>query len=301
MHWPGWGLRKVRPIPILASLASYRWFHIRSKGGSFMQAVESKTDFVGTPRVYRNRPHSFAFNSPRPEPLCDVVYLIDEDPHIIEEIVACFSTIGVKVTAFTSAAEYLKFNGRETAACLVINTHPPDMCGFELQMRLGEKGNPPVVFISDQCDVALAVRAMKAGAVEFLPKPVDLHALVASVQSAFAQDRRVRRKKSELAELQDRFSRLTPREREVLPLVVGGLLNKQAASVLGISEVTLQIHRSQVMRKTCAESLAELVRMAIKLRIPHWREKQLDPNDRSESGSFGLQNRLGFSTQGVAQ
>jgi FixJ family two-component response regulator len=266
-----------------------------------MQTVESKTEIVGTPRVYRNRPHSFAFNSPRPEPLCDVVYLIDEDPDITEEITACFSAMGVRVIAFRSAAEYLEFNGRDTAACLVINTHLPDMCCFELQRRLAEKGNPPVVFLSDQCDVALAVRAMKAGAVEFLPKPVNLRALLASVQAAFAHDRKLRRKKSELAELQERFSLLTPREREVLPLVVGGLLNKQAASVLGISEVTLQIHRSQVMRKTRAESLAELVRMAIKLRIPHWREKRFDPNEKPQSESFGLQNRFGFSTQGVAQ
>ena len=255
-----------------------------------MQAVERKPDFAGAPRVYRNRPHSFAFNSPRPEPLCDVVYLIDVDPGVTQEITAHFSQTGVKVIAFTSAAAYLEFNGRESAACLVINTHPPDMCGFELQNRVAEKGNPPVVFISDLSDVTLAVRAMKAGAIEFLPKPVDLHALFASVQAAFAQDRRLRRKRSELAELQERYSLLTPREREVLPLVVGGLLNKQAASVLGISEVTLQIHRSQVMRKTRAESLAELVRMAIKLRIPCWREQQSDPNALAKSGNTSRNN-----------
>ncbi len=264
-----------------------------------MQAVERKTDFPGTPRVYRNRPHSFAFNSPRPEPLCDVVYIIDEDPHITEEIVACLSIIGVKVFAFTSAADYLEFSSRETAACLVVNTHLPDMSGFELLLNLDEKGNPPVVFISDQCDVALAVRAMKSGAIEFLPKPVDLHVLVGSVQAAFAHDRRLRRKRAELAELQQRFSLLTPREREVLPLVVGGLLNKQAASVLGISEVTLQIHRSQIMRKTRAESLAELVRMAIKLRIPHWRERHSGNDEKAKCAPFGLQGSFGLLTHGA--
>ena len=253
-----------------------------------MQAVESNTDFVTSPRIYRNRPHSCAFNSPRPEPLCDVIYLIDADAHIREEISACFSALGVNVIAFASATEYLAFNGRETAACLVLNTHLPDISGFELQRRLTEKANPPVIFISDHCDIASTVRAMKAGAIEFLTKPVDLQALVTAVQAAFTQDRKQRRKKAELAELQERFSQLTPREREVLPLVVGGLLNKQAASVLGISEVTLQIHRSQVMRKTRAESFAELVRMAMKLRIPHWREKQSSHNEQPPL--FGPQN-----------
>jgi FixJ family two-component response regulator len=131
---------------------------------------------------------------------------------------------------------------------------------------------------------------MKAGAIEFLTKPVDLQALIAAVQTAFAQDRKLRRRKAELAELRERFSLLTPREREVLPLVLGGLLNKQAASILGISEVTLQIHRSQIMRKTQAESLAELVRMAMKLRIPYWRESQLSCGYQPKPALFSLQN-----------
>jgi FixJ family two-component response regulator len=263
-----------------------RWF--------FMQTVEHNTNFVAVSRVYRNRPYSPAFNSPRPQPLRDVIYLIDEDLRIREEIFGCFSALDIKVVAFASATEYLVFNGGETAACLVLNTHLPDISGFELQQRLAGKANPPVIFISDQCDIASTVRAMKAGAIEFLIKPVNLPALITAVQAAFVQDRKQRRKKAELAELQERFSLLTPREREVLPLVVGGLLNKQAASVLGISEVTLQIHRSQVMRKTQAESLAELVRMAMKLRIPYWREGQLSHGDQPKPALFGLQN--GFET-----
>src|SRR5665213_3898740 len=126
---------------------------IRSKGGSSMQAVERNTGSLA-PRVYRNRPHSFAFNSPRPEPLCDVVYLIDEDPRIRKEISTCFSTLAIKVTAFASATGYLNFSGRETAACLVLNPHLPDISGFDLQRRLAEKVNPPVIFISDHCDIA---------------------------------------------------------------------------------------------------------------------------------------------------
>jgi FixJ family two-component response regulator len=266
-----------------------------------MQIVERNTDFVASPRVYRNRPHSFAFNSHRPEPLCDVIYLIDQDPTITAEISACFSTSGVKVVTFTSATEYLGFDGKETAACLVLRTHLPDISGFELQLHLAEKANPPVIFISDHCDIASIVRAMKAGAIEFLTKPVDLQALVAAVQAAIAQDRKQRRKKAELADLQERFSLLTPREREVLPLVVGGLLNKQAASVLGISEVTLQIHRSQVMRKTRAESFADLVRMAMKLRIPYWREKQSIHDQQPKRALFDLENSFVALTQGAVR
>jgi FixJ family two-component response regulator len=246
--------------------------HIYSKRWPSMQAVQRDTDCTNIPRVYRNRPYSPAFNSPQAEQLCDVIYVIDDAA--VHEISACFSALGIKVIAFASAAEYLEFNCRDTAACLVLNTHLPDMSGFELQRRLAEKGNPSVIFISDHCDITSTVRAMKAGAIEFLTKPVDLQALVTAVQVAFTQDRKLRRRKAELADLNERFSLLTPREREVLPLVVGGLLNKQAAAVLGISEVTLQIHRSQVMRKTQAESLPELVRMTMKLRIPYWRESQ---------------------------
>lgn len=249
-----------------------------------MQAVE-RTTVPFVPRVYRNRPHSFAFNSPRPEPLADVLYLIDGDTHLREEICACFPTPGLKVIAFDSGTEYLQFNGQETAACLVLNTHLPDISGFELQRRLHGKGNPPVIFISDQCDITSTVNAMKAGALEFLTKPIDLPALIAAVQEALIQDRKARRRRAELAELHERFSLLTPREREVLPLVVGGLLNKQAASLLGISEVTLQIHRSQIMRKTRADSLAQLVRMAMKLRIPHWCEK---PSNRDQQPTAKL-------------
>ncbi|HEY0785446.1 MAG TPA: response regulator [Acidobacteriaceae bacterium] len=237
-----------------------------------MQALDRAPDPVPFPHIYRNRPHSLAFNTPRPEPLCDVVYLVDGDTQLRQTISACFSALSTRVVAFASATAYLNSMGQDTAACLVVNTHLPDSSGFDLQRQLAEKANPPVIFISDHCDVASTVRAMKAGAIEFLTKPVDLQALVLAVDAAFAQDRKQRRRKAELTELRERFALLTPREREVLPLVIGGLLNKQAASLLGISEVTLQIHRSQVMRKTRAASLAELVRMAIKLRIPHLRQ-----------------------------
>jgi FixJ family two-component response regulator len=132
--------------------------------------------------------------------------------------------------------------------------------------------SPPVIFMSGQADVPSSVKAIKAGALEFFLKPLDPERLRVAIQAAFVRDRAIRRKRAQLEQLKERHSRLTPRERDVLPLVVGGLLNKQAASLLGISEVTLQIHRSQVMRKMEATSLANLVRMAITLRIPEYRE-----------------------------
>jgi FixJ family two-component response regulator len=178
----------------------------------------------------------------------------------------------MEMVSFRSAREYLEYDGRAEPSCLILDLQLPDMSGLELQRRLGERANAPIIFISDLCDVATSVNAMKAGAIDFLTQPFDSPALAAAMQTAFAENRRLRQRKAELAKLQARFSLLTPREREVLPLVVGGLLNKQAASVLGISEVTLQIHRSQVMRKMQANSFADLVRMAVKLRISHWRE-----------------------------
>ncbi len=177
---------------------------------------------------------------------------------------------GIKGVGLASASEYLNMVRRDAAACLILDMQLPDIRG--LQLRLSEGLHPPVVFISGECDIRSTVWAMKAGAMEVLSKPVDPSALIPAVRAAFAQDRRLRQRKAELAKLQQRLGLLTPREREVLPLIVGGLLNKQAAFLLGISEVTLQIHRGQVMRKMEAESFADLVRMAVKLRIPHRRE-----------------------------
>ena len=234
-----------------------------------MQASYRDTEMVPMPFLHR---------LPSPiEPVRDVVYLVDDDSQFRREITEFLAARGMKVASFASAIEYLAYSRRDTAACAILNIFLPDLSGLELQRQLAQRDHTPVIFISDRCDIRSTVCAMKAGAVEFLTKPVDLAALIAAVSAALAQDRKLRRKKAELAKLQKCYSLLTPREREVLPLVVGGLLNKQAAAELGISEVTLQIHRGQVMRKMQAESFAELVRMAVKLRIPHWRESQPVP------------------------
>ena len=198
----------------------------------------------------------------------DVVYIVDADPSIRAEVSARLAGSGNRVIAVASATEYLSLPGTEEAACVILNTCLPDISGIELQRRIVENGNPPIIFVSDNCDVASTESAMKAGALEFLTSPVDLAALCLAVRTAVSRARSMRQGKAELAELEERFRLLTPREREVLPLIVGGVLNKQAASILGISEVTLQFHRTQVMRKMHANSLAHLVRMALKLSIP---------------------------------
>jgi FixJ family two-component response regulator len=249
-----------------------------------MQAVTQHQDFASPPLPVLRHVSLPGYYARREERLRDVIYLVDTDSGARSYISALLSPLEVNVMAFDSADQCLAFTGRDTAVCAILNVSLPGIGGLELQRQLAQKGNPPVIFISDRCDVVSTVTAMKAGAIEFLTKPVDPSALIAAVHLALAQERRQRQKRAELAELQDRFSLLTPRERQVLPLVVGGLLNKQAASVLGISEVTLQIHRSQVMRKMQADSLADLVRMAVKLRIPYWRE----PNHKQEELSRGL-------------
>ena len=224
------------------------------------------------PSLNRNPWPSFREFAPRSAD--EVIYLVDSDQRVSEELSENLAARGMEVIRFASATEYLNFTRADLSGCLILDMHLPDVGGLELQRRLAEKSHPPIVFISGACDIPSTVQAMKAGAIEFLTKPVDPMALLLAVRVAFAQDRRLRQRKAELAKLQQCCRLLTPREREVFPLIVGGLLNKQAAAMLGISEVTLQIHRSQVMRKMEAESFADLVRMAIKLRIPHRRENQ---------------------------
>lgn len=231
---------------------------------ALMHCHDAETALIARP--YPGRAPLFRLNSSqRSVQAADVVYLVDGDGEDRREISSFLTALEIRVIAFASAAEYLDFTGTHTAACVILSLRLPDLDGLELQRRLARKGNPPAIFISDQCDIASTVCAMKAGAVEFLTKPLDLAALLEAITTAFAQDRRVRQQKAELASLQERFSTLTPREREVLPLIVGGLLNKQAASVLGITAFTVQVHRAQVMRKMGAQSFAHLVRMGSRL------------------------------------
>jgi len=197
-----------------------------------------------------------------------VVYLVDDDPRVREALSELFASQRIEHVTFASGSEYLGFEKPETCACLVLDVQLPDINGLDLQERLAEGSGPPIIFISGHGDIPLTVRAIKAGAVEFLTKPVDPEKLLPAIQAAFAEDLERRRKTADLAILQGRYALLTPREREVLPLVAAGMLNKQAAAALGITEVTLQVHRGQIMRKMEAGSFADLVRMAEKLGIP---------------------------------
>ncbi len=197
-----------------------------------------------------------------------IVFIVDDDRRICEALSVLLSTFDLRVVTFASAAAYIAYPKPDVPACLVLDVELPDINGLDLQSQTAEGNHPPIVFITGHGDIPTSVRAIKAGAVDFLTKPFREEDLMRAIHAAIAQDRDARRKRAELAELRQRLSSLTPREREVLPLVVSGLLNKQAAAELGISEVTLQIHRGNIMKKMGAGSLAELVRMAGMLEIP---------------------------------
>lgn len=197
-----------------------------------------------------------------------MVYVVDDDPRVREALLVLLCAAGLHGEAFGSAAEYLEFRRPDVPSCLVLDIGLADVSGLDLQDRMAEHDHPPIVFITGRGDVPSSVRAMKAGAVDFLTKPFLQKDLLRAIETALSQDRQARSARAELAELQACIESLTPREREVLPLVVSGLLNKQAAARLGISEVTLQIHRGNIMRKMKVASLAELVRAAVALKIP---------------------------------
>jgi FixJ family two-component response regulator len=197
-----------------------------------------------------------------------VVLIVDDDRRIRESLVELLEAAGMHAIAFGSAAEYLAYAAPDVPACLILDVELPGISGLELQGRIAQGPHPHIVFLTGHGDIPSSVRAIKAGAVDFLSKPFDADDLMRAVGTALAENREAGRREAEVAELRLRFDRLTPREHDVLPLVASGLLNKQAAAELGISEVTLQIHRGSIMRKMEAGSLAELVRMAGLLAIP---------------------------------
>ncbi len=195
------------------------------------------------------------------------VYLVDDDPRVRAAITALLQSFSIPVVSFDSAAGYLAGSRHDDAACLVLDLQLPRMSGLELQAQLGSGPVPPIIFISGRGDIPSTVRAMKSGAIEFLTKPLDPQALIAAVRTAFELDQSQRERRAGLARLEARLALLSRREREVLPLVVAGFLNKESAAILHIAEITLQIHRSQIMKKMAAGSLPELVRMTEALGI----------------------------------
>jgi FixJ family two-component response regulator len=204
-----------------------------------------------------------------------IVFVVDDDLSFREALCGLLASLQFRVAAFGSAAEYFAFPKPDLPACLILDVKLPDTNGLDIQCEIANRPHPPIIFVTAHGDIPSAVRAIKLGAVEFLTKPCGKEQLIQTIHAAIDLDRRSRLERGELVELQHRLSRLTPREREVLPLIVSGLLNKQAAAELGISEITLQIHRGKIMQKMEAPSLADLVRMAERLQIPVTHSRQV--------------------------
>ncbi len=208
------------------------------------------------------------------------VFIVDDDRRICEAIEDLLASRDIDTFTFNSIAEYVAFRRPDVAGCLILDVELPDVSGLDFQMQIAAHEHPPIVFITGHGDIPSSVRAMKRGAVDFLTKPFLESELMAAVDAAVNRDRDMRRQKAELDVLQQRLASLTPREREVLPLVASGLMNKQAAAELGVSEVTLQIHRAKVMRKMAVASLADLVRAAEKLQIPVTSSRRMEMSQK---------------------
>jgi RNA polymerase sigma factor (sigma-70 family) len=198
-----------------------------------------------------------------------IVFVVDDDDSLRDALKRLIRSVGLQVELFASAEEFLQRKQLDAPGCLILDIRLRGISGLDFQRKLAEANILiPIIFITGHGDIPMSVRAMKAGAVEFLTKPFRDQDLLDAIQVGLERDQARRQREAEIAILQERFEGLTPREREVLPLVASGLPNKQVAAEIGTSETTVKVHRSQLMRKMAANSLPELVRMAEKMGIP---------------------------------
>jgi len=198
-----------------------------------------------------------------------VVFVIDDDASVRDAIQSLMRSVGQHVESYASAQEFLRSKRPDLPGCIVLDVRLPGFSGLELQRKLADADIlTPIVFMTGHGDIPMSVKAMKAGAVEFLTKPFRDQDLLDAIQQALERDRAARRERGLVEDLRERYDVLTRREREVMRFVVAGLLNKQIAGELGISEETVKVHRGQVMRKMGADSLADLVRMSERLGMP---------------------------------
>jgi FixJ family two-component response regulator len=208
------------------------------------------------------------------------VFIVDDDASVRRSTERLFRSQGFRVESFASATAFLDNAKVEGPSCLVLDIHLPGVSGLDLQHELARSGvQVPIIFITGRGSIPMTVRAMKAGAVEFLTKPIRSHHLLAAVRTAIERDRALHRTRDEVAAVRESYERLTPREREVMALVVAGMLNKQIAGELRMTERTVKFHRAHVMRKMQAESIAELVRMSGQLQIASRRAVASDRED----------------------
>jgi FixJ family two-component response regulator len=206
-------------------------------------------------------------------PTNEMVYIVDDDANVGEALATLLRANSKQVQIFTSGQEFLNFERQDACACLILDLRMPGLSGLEVQKLISTQTTIPVIFITGRGDIPSTVTAMKGGAIDFLTKPVDEITLLSSIERALELDRRYRKSALEHASLLARYHSLTPREQQVLPLLVSGLLNKQAAGELGITEYTVQIHRGHIMRKMGADSFATLVKLASRLNL----ERQAHP------------------------